>query len=88
MDIRASVQIFNAYTPKYQAARAFCNAPGCCRLTVRLSGETNMLPTTKEQEQVGVYDNAGLRRGLVSAVLIILAITALCVIAAALVERL
>ena len=47
-----------------------------------------MLPTTKEQEQVKVYEIAGLRRGLVSAVLIILAITALCVIAAALVERL
>ena len=47
-----------------------------------------MLPTTKEQEQVEVYDIAGLRRSLVSAVLIILAITALCVIAAALVERL
>ena len=50
MDIRASVQIFNAYTTKYQAARAFCNAPGCCRLTVQLSGETTMKRDTDNDE--------------------------------------
>ena len=50
MDVRASVQIFNAYTTNHQAARAFCNAPGCCRLTIQLSGETKMKRDTDNDE--------------------------------------